>query len=205
MTYKDSISSFRTQLEDIAFTRNVPVKKYNDLEIIFKLSSIQSEISNLYGLYEVKTTFSSTGLQEYTLETVLPDCLNVIKLSVNGINLDKVPMDVMNEVTASSGDPTVYSIFNGKLTFDTLYTGTVTAYYYKRLNPYDSSDTDFDVTKTGWQTTGWLIAEEYHPYLIEGALAKIFPDMLTLYWQRLTNLIKRKRIMPIKAEGFLGI
>lgn len=205
MTFKDTISAFRTQLEDIAFTRNVPVKKYSDLEIIYKLSTVQSEISNLYRLYEVTTTFSTTGLQEYTLETVLPDCLNVIKLSVGTVNLEKLSMDKMNEITASSGDPTMYSIFGGKIKFDTLYTGTITAYYYKRLMPYDSSDTDFDVTKTGWQTIGWLIPEEYHHLLVEGALAKIFPDMMALHYQKLTELIKRKRIMPVRTEGFLGI
>ena len=210
MTYKDSISGFRTQLEDIAFSRGVPTKKYSNLEIIYKLSLVQSEISNQYRLYEVKTTITTTGIQEYTLDSALADCLNVIKLSIDTeSNLDKISIDEMNLITAESGDPTRYAIYGTgsarKIKFDTLYTGTITAFYYKRLDPYDSTDTSFDETKTGYGLTSWLIPEEYHWLLIDGALAKIFPDMMSSHYKRLHDILSRKMVMGIRTKGFLGI
>lgn len=218
MTYKESIDLFRNQYDDICFARNIKGKGFTKLEIFTRLSQVQAELSNQYRLYELVSNISVVaGTREYALETVLPNCLNVIKITYEDIHLEKCSYDEITEIEAESGQPTKFTIYGigtaRKLKFDFTpdESGTYTAYYYARLNPQGTyamptgtASGVYDETASGYGGS-WKIPEEYHPLIVEGAIAKIFPDMFAIYYQNVRELIKRKQIVFRKVGGFLGI
>lgn len=217
MNYKETIDLFRSQYGDNCFSRGLQEKNFTDLNIFTRLSQVQSELSNKYRLYDVLTTFTVTATKTYTLDTIAPDCLNVIKISYNGIPLDKVSYDKISEYTTETGVPLQYSIYgtgsSRKLIFDLIPTETATydIYYYKRLNVQgtvvDSGhwvDGDYNETKTDFGGT-WNIPEEFHYSIVEGALARIFPDMMIVHYKNVQDLVGRKQITFGKVKGFLGV
>lgn len=219
MTFKESIDLFRNQYSDLCYTRGLKAKHFSNMEYFTRLSQVQAELSNQYRLYELVSNISVVaGTREYALETVLPNCLNVIKITYDDINLEKASYDEIAEIEAESGQPTKFTIYGigtaRKLKFD--YTpdesGTYVAYYYARLNPQGTYATPtgqrdsgvYDETATGFGGS-WKIPEEYHPLIVEGAIAKIFTDLLPIYYQNVKELVKRKQIVFRKVGGFLGV
>ena len=218
MTYKESIDLFKIQYSDQCFGRNVKEKNFSDLDVFTKLSIIQAELSNENRLYDKKGTFSVvSGTRTYTLSSIIPDCLNVINISYNNVNLEKISVDKMNEFQTESGTPGKYTIYgvgtDRKLMFDYTPDETVSydVYYYARLKAQGTYATPtgiatgvYDETASGYGGS-WYIPEEYHHLIIMGAIAKIFPDMYPVYMKSVSELLKRRQIVFSKTKGFLGI
>ena len=112
MTYKDAINLFEVQYTDLCLQRNITPLKFSNKEIFTRLSIIQSELSNVYRLYDKTTTLNLTaGTYEYLLETLITDCLDVIGITYNNLNLEKISVEEMNLIVNSQSTPTAYTIY----------------------------------------------------------------------------------------------
>lgn len=226
MTYKDGISAFRMKYEALSHVSGNAYKEFLDTEILYLLGQVQSMIGNTYKLCEAEDTIQLvSGQSEYvagTGATNLPDDV----LSIRDIWLDttKTPISKtsISEITAnvySSGLPTQFAVYKN---FQKLYLNSIPdkSYhvtdapdyqlhltYIRRLDSFDPSATNTTWTDYDTDLDGvFKLPAEYHPLIVEGALADIFPNRMRAFGETLTMLVaSRPRQLNSKLKYHLGV
>lgn len=229
MTYKDSIARYRTILERESFYRKLPLKKMGDKEIMLDLSNIQKQLQELYLLYITSTDVNFiAGTSQYLVNRVYR--IKEINIPEQYPALIGISKEQMDSVEKADGTPTKYAKYGADsgmyIEINAIPTNSyhITDYpnakfrmfYYPKLDLFDSfagtttnktfPDTGTNLWNEVTQQGVWLLPNEWHSLIIDGAIADIFPDRKESFYNLCNEMYKRKdSIIDLSLTRMIGI
>ena len=217
MTWKDSINIFKQKLKREQTNRKEPLYDMTDEEAMYELSLVQKRLGEWYKPYEKSGTVNLTaGTSSYTLLSSITDFGEVKTVRFGTTSsptlLEPVTMDYIEATNIESGVPAHYCISGGKIYLDfspdKSYTSDnsyqLTIFYFPKYDVFDSNAGTLG-TFSAWVKTAtgfggsWLLPQEWHPLIIEGAIANIYPDKMPTF-QVSVEMLEMRRNQTVSGQ-----
>jgi hypothetical protein len=232
MNWKDSISIFKQKLKREQTNRKDPLYDMTDEEAMYEMSVVQKNLGDWYKPLEKSGTINLVaGTSSYTILTSITDFGEVKTVRFGATSaptvLEPVSMDYIEATNLESGVPAKFCISGGKIYLDVLpdnsYTANtdyrLTIFYFPKYDLFDSNKgasgtfqawnkaltgDGNDYTSDGFGGE-WLLPQQWHNLIIEGAIANIYPDKIPMFKVNVEMLeMRRNQSVSGKLPYSLG-